>query len=196
MSIALFKITDCFYLSKVGLVLLPGLGDKAVPIGTPITIVRPDSSEIETKVISIFFDSSYPITIEKSIQKEDVPIGSEVYAKKSLTYDLSYFNFLSQGHNGKDYEITFEHKAFKNFATKLKLLNISLIDDNLQDKTAVARLRINMAPGKDSGELVKREKTSEMGRYPEVQIFIDNDCRTICFRGVAKEIEFRGLHIT
>jgi len=189
MSVFLFQISDIYQTTSLGLVLIPGLINKTVPIGTPITIVRPDSSEIETIITSIFFDSSQAFTVEKTLKKEDVPIGSEIWAKRTITYDLSLYTLLNKNAIGTNYEIIFEHINVKKFFLKLMLSQVAGIRDNTKPADSLNRLRIDMISGSYASDLAIQMKNIEVKKFPEALIFLDRDCTNFCFRGVAEKID-------
>ena len=73
----LFKVEDRFMVTRIGLVLVPGCGDKKVSINDKIKIVRPDNSFIETTVMGT--STNHDISVGNSLTKDDVPVGSEVW---------------------------------------------------------------------------------------------------------------------
>lgn len=75
----LFKVKDRFLITRRGLVLLPGLGDKIASVNDYIKILKPDGAIIETKILGISFNESRDILIGNYIKKEDVPIESDVW---------------------------------------------------------------------------------------------------------------------
>jgi len=77
----LFKVEDRFVISDRGLVLTPGLKDKVtlVKTGTEIKLIRPDKSEIKTRITGITFEGNHDILIPLTITKNDIPIGTEVW---------------------------------------------------------------------------------------------------------------------
>jgi hypothetical protein len=77
----LFKVEDRFVISDRGLVLLPGLKDKvkSIKTGTEIKLIRPDKSEIKTRITGITFEGTHDILIPLTITKNDIPIGTEVW---------------------------------------------------------------------------------------------------------------------
>jgi hypothetical protein len=184
----LFTVTERFGL-RDGMILLPGLVEKYVPVGTPITIIRPDKIEIETRIVGINFGSNH-IMIEKSVKLDDVPIGSEVWAKKSITYDLTYNNLVDKKLDGADCEIIFQHKGDLHFFITLKLSGVVGIIDNLKQNETPVKLRIDKVPGSYANDLSIQLKNEEIKTYPEVLIFSDKDCVNVIFRSVAKDITY------
>ena len=185
----LFQVSETFNLST-GLVLIPKLESNHVPVGTPITIIRPDKSEIETKIIATFFGSNH-ITIEKLFTKDDVPIGSEVWAKKTITYDdLAHYNLIDKKSDEVNYEIIFQHKLVPQFLLILKLSGVAGIVDNLDKSESPVKLRIDKTIGSYAIDLSIQMKNEEIKTYPEALIFSDKDCVNVIFRGVAKEITY------
>ena len=75
----LFAVESTFLVPDSGLVLASGLKVKPVKPGDHIRIILPDKSIIETKIKGVLFLEDWAILIEKSLKKEDVPIGSEVW---------------------------------------------------------------------------------------------------------------------
>jgi len=187
----LFQVTEIFNVSS-GIILLPGLQNNVVPVGTPITIVRPDKTEIETKITSIYFGTNH-ITIEKSITKDDIPIGSKVWAKKSITYEMgTYYNLVDKKSEGVNFEILFQHKVDPHFFLTLKLSGVVGIIDNLKHNETPVSLRIDKTPGSYALDLSIQQKSEEIKTYPEASIFSDKECVNVIFRSVAKEITFSG----
>lgn len=78
----LFKVQDRFFMTGLGLILVPGLGDKKATIGDSIKIVKPDQTIIETTIRGISFNEFRDILVGKDLTKDDVPIGSEVWLNK------------------------------------------------------------------------------------------------------------------
>ena len=77
----LFKVEERVVLTGIGLVLLPGPGDKKTRVNDKIKIVRPDNSIIDTTIKGRFFSTSH-ISVGSELTKDDVPIGSEVWLNK------------------------------------------------------------------------------------------------------------------
>ncbi len=75
----LFKVEERFMITRLGLVLVPGLGDKQAKIGDKIKIIRPDNSTIETVIKGIAVNPNRDILVGSELTKEDVPIGSKVW---------------------------------------------------------------------------------------------------------------------
>lgn len=75
----LFVVEQVFLITRRGVVLLPGLGKNIVQVGTPIRLVRPDGSTLDTKVRGIGFNEFHDILVGQGLRKEDVPIGTEVW---------------------------------------------------------------------------------------------------------------------
>ncbi|MCX2796254.1 hypothetical protein [Microbulbifer thermotolerans] len=85
----IFEVEDVFNLTNRGCVLAPGVSSNAecpVLVGSKIVIVRPDGSELETKINGIEIIRSVqtpvkfnPILLPRDIEKSKVPIGSKVY---------------------------------------------------------------------------------------------------------------------
>jgi hypothetical protein len=187
----LFAVSERFYITDLGLILLPGFENNYVPVGTPITIIRPDKTKIETKITSVTFETNH-ITIEKSFSKDDVPIGSEVWANKSITYDLTYYNLLETTFSGIDLEIIFQHKVDHNYFTRLKLSEVAdTIDDLKQNKTP-ARLRIEQTNSSYAAQLASQRKDHKIKYFQEALIFSDTSCLDIIFKCVAKEIKYQS----
>ena len=187
----LFRVSDRFEISDRGLLLLPGSEANYVPVGTQITIVRPDNSQIETKIIGIAFDSSHSVTVEKSLTKEDVPIGSEVWANKSITYNLKHYNLKNKISDGNIYKIVFQHKIDPEFFMILKLSRVIDIMDHLTEEKVPLKLKIEPTNTSNTNELTLHNKTEELQSF-EALIFVDEDCASIVFRGTADEIVYSG----
>jgi len=78
----LFKVHERFMVTGIGLVLVPGLGDKKATLGDQIKIIRPDQSIIETAIRGIGFNQFRDILVGSNLTKDDVPIGSEIWLNK------------------------------------------------------------------------------------------------------------------
>jgi len=147
----LFTITEKFDLS-FGIVLLPGLIDKRVPVGTEITIVRPDKTEIETKITGIIFGSNH-ISVEKSVLTNDIPVGSEVWANKSINHSLSHYSMLKKCISENDIQIYFRHKVDPLYSTILKLSGVIEFHDDLDESQGLKSLNIQPI-NTEKGELM------------------------------------------
>lgn len=81
MGIFLFKVEDRFMISGRGLLLTPGLGDKwgLVKTGGEIKLIRPDKSEITTKIHGVTFEGQHDILVSPGLTKDQVPAGTEVW---------------------------------------------------------------------------------------------------------------------
>lgn len=79
MATFLFKVEDRFVIPHRGLVLFPGLGDKAalVKTGSSIRLIRPDKSEIVTSIKGITTEANHDILIP--LTSDDVPMETEVW---------------------------------------------------------------------------------------------------------------------
>jgi hypothetical protein len=55
----LFKVDNTFLITGVGLILTPGFGDKNVELGSPVRLIRPDRSIVETKITCIVFGAHH-----------------------------------------------------------------------------------------------------------------------------------------
>ena len=80
----LFIVEQVFFITGRGIVLLPGLGKNPVRVGTPIRLVRPDGSTLDTKIRGIGFNEFRDILLGQEVQKEDVPVGTEVRLIETL----------------------------------------------------------------------------------------------------------------
>lgn len=80
----LFVVEQVFFVTGCGVVLLPGLGKNVVRVGTPIRLVRPDGSTLDTKICRIGFNEFHDIQLGKEVRKEDVPVGTEVWLITTL----------------------------------------------------------------------------------------------------------------
>ena len=84
----LFVVESVFLIGHGGPVLVPGLtrtvGDDRVRAGDRIELRRPDGSILVTRIHGINFvkpsKGIYPISLPKSISKNDVPVGTEVWS--------------------------------------------------------------------------------------------------------------------
>lgn len=83
------EIEEVFDLSNRGCVIAPGVSKDTkctVLIGSPLIIICPDGSRVETAVKGLEMINSirkpvlfYPILLPRGIGKEQVPKGSKVY---------------------------------------------------------------------------------------------------------------------
>ena len=88
-------IQDVFQIDGRGCVVVPGLLLDANPhvcIGDPVTLRRPDGTEIKTSVAGIEMirtldRNAMPILLPKNIHKNDVPIGTELFITESRPRD-------------------------------------------------------------------------------------------------------------
>ncbi len=88
-------IHDVFQIDDRGCVVLPGLlldADPHVCIGDPVTLRRPDGTEIQTSVAGIEMihtldRNAMPILLPKNIHKDDLPIGTELTITESRPRD-------------------------------------------------------------------------------------------------------------
>ncbi len=78
----LFKVDERFMITGLGLILVPGLGDKKAKTGDPIKIIRPDQTIVETTIRGIGLNEFRDILVGKNLTKDDVPIGSEIWLNK------------------------------------------------------------------------------------------------------------------
>ena len=77
----LFKVKDRFYINDLGLILTPGIGDMVYEIktGNKVKLIRPDKSELDSKIIGISTAGGFNILLDKRLKKDDVPIETEVW---------------------------------------------------------------------------------------------------------------------
>ena len=88
MSRLLFRIVDTFWLERVGLVVAVDAesADVRLRAGDPLELRRPDGSRIGTQVAAIprarpnYPDRPFSFSLPRGVEKEDVPIGTEVWA--------------------------------------------------------------------------------------------------------------------
>jgi len=73
----LFVVEQVFLITGRGVVLLPGLGKNFIRVSTPIRLVRPDGSTLDTKICGIGFNEFRDILLGQEVRKEDVPVGTE-----------------------------------------------------------------------------------------------------------------------
>ena len=79
-------IEDVFQIDGRGCIVMPGLlldDDPHVCVGDPVTLRRPDGTELETTVAGIEMirtlnRNAMPVLLPKEIRKIDVPIGTEL----------------------------------------------------------------------------------------------------------------------
>jgi hypothetical protein len=74
----LLTVEQVFLITGRGIVVLPGLGDNVVRVGTRVRLVRPDKSTLDTNICGIGFNT-LDILLGPEVRKEDVPIGTEVW---------------------------------------------------------------------------------------------------------------------
>ncbi len=75
----LFTVKQSFLLSGKGLMLIPGLSDKNISVGSKIILIKPDRTVIKTVIKGISSAGERGILIGDSFKKEDIPIGTEVW---------------------------------------------------------------------------------------------------------------------
>ena len=81
----LSKVEDAFAITGRGVVLIPGIpqeGGRSVKVGDALEIRQPDGRRIITRVAGIEMGSrirSAPILLPRDLQKDDVPVGSELW---------------------------------------------------------------------------------------------------------------------
>ncbi len=88
-------IQDVFQIDGRGCVVVPGLlldADPHVCIGDPVTLRRPDGTEIQTTVAGIEMirtldRNAMPILLPKNIHKDDLPIGTALTITESRPRD-------------------------------------------------------------------------------------------------------------
>lgn len=83
-NMLLFVVEQVFTITGRGVVLLPGFGQRIIRIGTPILLVRPNGSTFQTHIRGIGFNEFHDILIGENIQKEDVPVGTQVWVDDEL----------------------------------------------------------------------------------------------------------------
>lgn len=79
----LFKIEDSFVIPGRGVILSPGLGDKAkfVKTGTQLVLVQPDKKEIRSWVKAIQMDGDNNMMIDLTVK---LPVGTEVWTLEKM----------------------------------------------------------------------------------------------------------------
>lgn len=75
----LFIVEKVFFITNRGVVLSPGLRKKVVRVGSPVRLIRPDKSTLDTKICGITFNEFHDILLVPEVRKEDVPVGTEVW---------------------------------------------------------------------------------------------------------------------
>ena len=90
MARLLFVVEDAFFIKGRGLIPVPGIvpeGDERYRVGDPILLKRPDGSRLEWTIGGIEMLHCNPprqandvIILLKGLNKEDVPVGSEVWS--------------------------------------------------------------------------------------------------------------------
>jgi len=90
MARRLIVIEDTFLIKGRGLVPVPGIvpqGEERFRVGDPITVKRPDGSHFEWTIGGLEILSGAPprpkndvVILLKDLNKEDVPIGSELWS--------------------------------------------------------------------------------------------------------------------
>jgi hypothetical protein len=66
-------------LSGQGLLLIPGLSDKYISVGSKILLIKPDKTKIRTIIKGISSAGERGILIGDNLNKDDIPIGTEVW---------------------------------------------------------------------------------------------------------------------
>ena len=85
----LFTVTDRFSITGRGTVVVPGVPWKGVPSvkrGDPLILRTPNGEIIETAIEDVerimgARIEAFPVLLPSSIQKSDVPIGTEVFLR-------------------------------------------------------------------------------------------------------------------
>ena len=75
----LFTVGQTFMITNRGLVLAGGPRTRDIPFKSRIKLVLPDKTEINTEVWGESSYENFAIMIDSTIQKEQVPIGTEVW---------------------------------------------------------------------------------------------------------------------
>ena len=79
----LFVVRDRYTIPEKGLLLTPGLYLDSIkePIarGTKIKLIKPDGTELVTKIKGIATSTPSPILIAEEFTKTDVPLRTEVW---------------------------------------------------------------------------------------------------------------------
>ena len=182
----LFQITEIVELD-IGLVLMPGLVDQYVPVGTQITIVRPDKTEIEAKITGIYFGSNR-VTIDKPALNWDIPIGSEVWAKTSITYDLTRYIFLDLEVSGSNMNIIFQHKIDPGFLIAFELSDTIVDINRLGKNTCASMLKIQLVNAHSSETIFNKPVAGRAKDFREVIIYSDLTDLEVVFKCTTKSI--------
>ena len=88
MSRLLFKIVDAFWLERIGLVVAADAkcADVSLRAGDLLELRRPDGSRLSTEVAAVprvrpdYPERLFSFSLPRGVRKEDVPIGTEVWA--------------------------------------------------------------------------------------------------------------------
>ena len=75
----LFKVEQTFIIRDRGLALIGGPRTRDIPFKSRIKLVLPDKTEIDTEVLGESAYENFGIMVDKTVQKEQVSIGTEVW---------------------------------------------------------------------------------------------------------------------
>lgn len=75
----LFEVIQTFIVRDRGLVLVGGPRTRDIPFKSRIRLVLPDKAEIDTEVLGEGTYENFAIMIDETVQKEQVPLGTEVW---------------------------------------------------------------------------------------------------------------------
>lgn len=75
----LFKEIQTFIIRDRGLVLIGGPRTRDLVFKSRIRLVLPDKTEIDTDVLGESAYENFAIMVDETVQKEQVPIGTEVW---------------------------------------------------------------------------------------------------------------------
>lgn len=104
MARRLFTVEDTFLIEGRGLVPVPGIvlqGDECFQVGDPIRLKRPDESEIAWRIggLELLCPPPRPdevVVLLKGLNKDDVPIGTEVWSVDKYACPCCGYKTLSE----------------------------------------------------------------------------------------------------
>ena len=75
----LFTVQDIFFLTAIGLTIIPDREYRHVKMGARLLLIRPDRSQIEALAKGYSFSHPETLLLGLKLNKNDVPVGTEVW---------------------------------------------------------------------------------------------------------------------
>lgn len=108
-----------------------------------------------------------------------------------MKVDVEKYEIASRIFLGLNLKIIFRSKTDPQDRKVLELTEIVGFIDGTGSGKVIQTLRLDSEGGSYNFDLSLRLKREEIMQFPEVFLFIDKTCVDLCFRAVAKSIEFR-----